>query len=70
MPLNMLTASGLSVLLQGVLSIPVATSFDNNSFPTHGFVLLTETFGKGLSPDQARQNGRPKLAPNCLTLLW
>ena len=31
-PVNLLTISGLSILLHGVISLPDATSYDNNSY--------------------------------------
>ena len=40
-----------------------------NSFPASGnFCLLLITFANSLDLDQARQNVRPDLDPNCLTL--
>ena len=40
-----------------------------NSFPAGGdFCRLLITFANSLDPDQARQNVRPDLDPNCLTL--
>ena len=42
-----------------------------NSFPASGdFCRLLITFANSLDPDQAWQNVRPDLDPNCLTLLW
>ena len=41
-----------------------------NSFPASGdLCCLLITFAKSLDPDQARQNVRPDLDPNCLTLM-
>ena len=40
-----------------------------NSFPTIGdFCHLLITSANSLDPDQTRQNVRPDLDPNCLTL--
>ena len=40
-----------------------------NSFSASGdFCLLLITFANSLDPDQAGQNVRPDLDPNCLTL--
>ena len=42
-----------------------------NSFPASGdFRHLLITFANSLDPDQARQNIRPDLDQNCLTLWW
>ena len=39
-PVNLLTTSGLSILLHGVISLSVATSYDKvNSFYTEALVL-------------------------------
>ena len=32
-PVNLLTTSGLSILLHGVISLPDATSYDKNVLP-------------------------------------
>ena len=42
-----------------------------NSFPASGdFCRLLITFVNSLDPDQAQQNVRPDLDPNCLTPWW
>ena len=47
------------------------TCFVFNSYPTSGdFCRLLITFANSLDQDQARQNSRPDLDPNCLTLWW
>ena len=45
-----------------------ASCFVFNSLPTRGdFCCLLITFANSLDPDQAQQNARSDLDPNCLT---
>ena len=50
-------------------NMKVSTSRKNYS-KTNVNSLTLITFSNSLDPDQARQNVRPDLDPNCLTLLW
>ena len=42
--------------------------FKFNSFPASGYFCHLITLANSLNPDQAQQNVRPDLDPNCLTL--
>ena len=57
---------------QGFSQIVVSTScFVFNSLSARSdFCCLLVTFANSLDPDQVRQNVRPDLGPNCLTLKW
>ena len=57
---------------QGFSQKVVSTScFVFNSLTARGDICcLLITFANSLDPDQARQNVRPDLDPNCLTPVW
>ena len=40
-PVNLLTTSGLSILLHGVISLSDATSYDNTNYPQKKYRLET-----------------------------
>ena len=58
----------MKLTLAKVLARVVPRSSAFNSLPASGnFCHLLITFANNLDPDQARQNVRPDLDPNCLS---